>query len=209
MSVSTRNYNEGELPGAGQVEVKRMLIFILVEPFTLRRLMWKGEFSQRRGEGSEVLQTCFIYPALPPTFWHPDLDVVPPLLVPQTPSRAVSHTPHTILPANPGLKHPGPGVQVLLPRTRVTLSKFLPLHTHSSNPHSTHTDTLTFSPVSALEGLVDPSRPALDPRHLLSPGRTNVLTPHPASPAEQTHLHTCVLPGRVGRGLPEPKGKGP
>lgn len=91
MSDSTRNYNEGELPVRGK-KGKRILIFILAEHFTLRRLMQKGEFAQGRGEGLEVLQTCLIYPALPPTCWHPDLDMVPPL------------------PANPGLKNPGPGV---------------------------------------------------------------------------------------------------
>lgn len=61
---------------------KRMFVFILAKHF----LDVERRIFPEKGEGSEVLQTCLIYPALPPTCWHPDLlHMVTPLRVPQTP----------------------------------------------------------------------------------------------------------------------------
>lgn len=211
MSDSTRNYNEGELPGAGQIEGKKMLIFILAEHFTLRRLMRKGEFAQRRGEGSKVLQTCFIYPALPPTFWHPDLlDMVPPLLVPNAVSgRFPLPTHHS--PCESWSEKPWPRCPGSITKNPCDLEQVPPPPSPPRNPHSTHTDTLTFSSVSALEGLqacFEPQTPAFS-RQDQRPHPTPCFPEHlPCGADAPAHLRPPQR-GGAGRGVLSSRERGP
>lgn len=210
MSEYTRRYNKGELPGAGQVEGEKDVDIYFSRALHTQKTDAERRICPEKGRGEYSTPNLFNLPCTasntlasrPPGYGSS----------PACSPNAVSPSPHTIPPANPGMKNPGPGVWVLLPRTRVTWSTFLPFPHPPLYSHFTHTDTLTFSSVSAL-GLVD------SPDLLRAPN-TCFLQPGPTT-SPHTLLLTELLPYRVdtpahlcsprqGRvGLPEVKGEGP